>query len=196
MVLGTILLIVFGFTFKGLKDAQRRARDSGRRSDLGAISDALHGFYEDYGFFPPSEEGKVKMCKGEGFDEVISQMRQGQEMDFNKLDSVLKICEWGEETFEDIIEDSGKVYLARIPVDPRNGQGISYLYLSNTRRFQIYSYLEGGDREEGYNQGIVKRGLKCGSYICSFGKSFGETPLDKSIDDYEFELNRKLNTGK
>src|SRR3972149_252293 len=95
MVLGTILLIVFGFTFKGLKDAQRRARDSGRRSDLGAISDALHRFYEDYGFFPPSEEGKIKMCKGEGFDSVLAQMKEDKEFDFGKLESALRICEWG-----------------------------------------------------------------------------------------------------
>jgi len=195
ILVSLIFLIVFSVTSLGLKTSLRRARDAGRVSDLGTLTDALLTFYEDYGFFPPSEEGKIKMCKGKNFDSVLAQMKEDKEFDFGKLESALRICEWGSDSLSDILDDTGLVYLERIPIDPRDGQGMKFLYLSNTRHFQVYAYLEGEDEEAGYNEKIVARNLFCGIEICSFGKSSGETPLDKSIEDYEEELDR-LRTGK
>ena len=78
-------------------------------------------------------------------------------------------------------------YLANIPKDPKSAIGVKYLYISNTKRYQIYSYLEGEKDEGGFDQKIVDRKLDCGKGVCMYGKSFGETPLDRSIEDYEEE---------
>ncbi len=188
IAISLIVLIVFGFTFKGLVEAQRRSRDSGRRSDLGTISDALYAFYGNYGFFPPSADGKIKMCKGENFDSVLAEIKESKQFDFGKLEGALRECEWGKDSLTDILDNPDIVYLEHIPVDPKDGEGIKYLYLSNTRRYQIYSYLEGGEDEDGYNKEIVVRSLLCGTKICNFGKSFAETPLNISIEEYERQL--------
>ena len=195
IIVSLLFLIVFGITSLGLKTSLRRSRDAGRKSDLGALSEALHAFYEDYGFFPPSDDGKIKMCKAENFDSVLARMKEEKRFDLGGLETALIPCEWGSDALADILDEAGLVYLERIPIDPRDGQGIKFLYLSNTRRFQIYAYLEGEVEEGGYDEKIVARNLPCGEKICSFGKSSGDTPLDKSFEKYEEELDR-LRTGK
>ena len=93
----------------------------------------------------------------------------------------------------DVTDEAYAPYLINLPQDPQANGGITYLYLSNTKRFQLYTYLEGKESEDGYSPGMVGRNLECGkNYICSFGKSFGETPLDKSIEKYEQILLEKM----
>jgi hypothetical protein len=45
-----------------------------------------------------------------------------------------------------------------------------------------------GEEEAEYRQDLVEYGLMCGERVCNFGKSSGSTPLDKSIQEYENEL--------
>jgi len=71
-----ILSVVFIFTFSGLKTSLRRARDAQRQADLSSVSDALYTFQAEFGFFPPSEDDKVKACKDSDFDEVIIKLRE------------------------------------------------------------------------------------------------------------------------
>lgn len=196
---GVILLVIFIITLANLQVAIRRSRDVQRRADLGAISNALGRYQEDFGFFPPSEAGKIKACKGENFESVIKELEEKEEFDQNKFFSeALTPCDWGGDSLSDLglFGDELSSYLKVILQDPKRGEGMSYLYLSNTRRFQLYSYLEGEEEEEGYNLGIVNRKLLCGNKICSFGKSFANTPLDKSIEEYEQELLEKSKAGK
>ncbi len=193
----TIIFIIVGaFTFSGLKTSIRRSRDAQRRADLGSISDALHKYQEEFGFFPPSENGKIKACKGDDFDQKLEEIKKEEKFDRNKFFEALSTCEWGQDSLIDVSEDSREPYLKTIPADPKGGVGISYLYLSNTGRFQIYAFLEGGEEEAGYSQTIVSRNLSCGNKICNHGKSSGDTPLDKSIEEYELELLEKSKTGK
>lgn len=183
-----ILFLVFSLTFRGLQKAQARARDAQRKADLGVISDALHSFYEAYGYFPLSQEGKIKMCKGENFEKVLKKLQSEKVFDRNKFFEGLRGCEWGKDSFQDLLDENSPPFLKTIPSDPKANEGISYLYLSNTKRFQIYSYLEEELEDESYNRGIVERNLNCGVKICSFGKSFSDTPLDLSIEEYEEKL--------
>jgi type II secretory pathway pseudopilin PulG len=67
-----IFFVVFLITFKGLLTSERRARDAQRRGDLGAISNALYAYQKDFGFFPPSENGKIKACRADNFNEVAA----------------------------------------------------------------------------------------------------------------------------
>jgi type II secretory pathway pseudopilin PulG len=77
------------------------------------------------------------------------------------------------------------------PKDPGTPNGYSYLYLTNGKYFQLYASLEGKSEESEYNSIIAAVGLKCGNYICNFGKASGNIPLDKSLEEYENEINAK-----
>ncbi|OGM21059.1 hypothetical protein A2714_01870 [Candidatus Woesebacteria bacterium RIFCSPHIGHO2_01_FULL_38_9] len=183
-----ILSVVFIFTFSGLKTSLRRARDAQRQADLSSVSDALYTFQAEFGFFPPSEDGKVKACKDSDFDEVIIKLRELEDFDRNLYFEGLRGCDWGYDGLRDVTDDTYPPYLMSLPSDPKQEEGFSYFYISNTKRFQLYSYLEGEDEENTYNSGVVSRNLACGTKICSFGKSSGDTPLDISIEDYERKL--------
>ena len=181
-----ILAIVVLLSLYNFRIALRRSRDSQRRSDLGQISNALDKYHEDFGFFPlNSENGEIKACRPEGFDELVKELADKREFDTSKYLNALAPCIWGRNSLEDLADERFSAYLETIPKDPRKDLGNSYFYLSRGSRFQIYAFLEGEEAEIGYNEGILARNLKCGENLCNFGKSFGETPLDISIEEYE-----------
>ena len=188
-----ILLTVFVITTLNMKIAIRRSRDAQRRADVGAIDDALGRFQKDFGFFPPAtDDGKILACKGSNFDEVIGNIKKDNEnIDYNALRQDLRGCKWGEDSFRDVTDDSYPSYIEKLPIDPKSNQGLTYIYLSNTVRYQLFAYLEGGSEEEGYRQGIAERNISCGTVFCNFGKAYGNTPLEKSIEEYENELREK-----
>lgn len=187
IVVTIIFLGVFLVTGYNLNIAVRRARDAQRRSDLSAITNALEKFNEEFGYYPPAEEGKIVMCKGENYEEVIDELSQIKPFDREFFFSGLRGCDWGWDSLSDPQDTEHEQYLKSIPADPKHNEGIDYLYVSNTRRFQIFSFLEGKSTEIGYSEDIVSRGLLCGKEICSFGKEI-DAPLDKSIEEHEAEL--------
>lgn len=185
-----ILLVILVFTFLNLRVSLRRARDSQRRSDIGAIADALDKYQKEFGFFPPSTaDGKILACKGSNFGPIPPGIKESEKRDY--FFKLLEGCDWGKDSLTDVNDDSYEPYLKVIPGDSKQSKGYSYLYVSNTNRYQLYAYLEGGNTEIGYRIGIVERNLKCGINICNFGKAYGETPLERSIEEYENELNKK-----
>src|SRR5260221_218394 len=78
-----------------------------------------------------------------------------------------------------------------LPKDPGTPSGYSYLYITDGKYFQLYASLEGKTDEAEFNPKINALGLKCGNYICNFGRASGNTPLDKSLEEYENEINAK-----
>lgn len=184
LILSAIIVVSFG----NFRISIRRARDAQRRADLGDISKALGEFHRDFGFFPPSENGKIKACKSQEFDNKIEELKLEKELVLESYFAILFPCEWGKDSLRDLTDLTYSAYLETIPGDPAQEENIYYLYLSSNNHYQLYAYLEGEDEEIGYDEGIVKRYLMCGNQICNFGKSFGQTPLDKSIQEYENEL--------
>ena len=183
-----ILLFTASITFYNLNISLRRARDAQRRSDLGAIANALNKYRDDFGFFPPSKDGKLAACKSENFDAGWEEIKKDTKFDRDKYFAILVPCEWGKDALRDVTDDTYEPYLKIIPQDPKTDKGMSYLYLSNSARVQIYTHMEGGNVEIGYDEATVARNLECGKgFICSFGKSHS-VPLDRSIEDYEKEL--------
>lgn len=81
--------------------------------------------------------------------------------------------------------------LPNAPKDPGTPNGFSYLYITDGKFFQLYSSLEGGNEESQYLPSVAKLNLKCGKYVCNFGKSSGNIPLDKTIQEYENDINAK-----
>ena len=186
-VVTLIFVVIIFASYINLKASIVRARDAQRRADLKAVANALEKYNSEFGFFPPSsDDGKILACRGPNFEAVIEEIKE--EFDLNKYFQGLRECSWGQDKFGDL---SGleTIYLEKLPNDPNSNQGSTFLYLSNTKRYQIYGHLEGGKNEEGYDEEIIKRGLSCGNQVCNYGLAFGSTPLNISIDEYENQLN-------
>lgn len=175
LILGAIAV----FSLNNFKDSLRRARDVQRKSDIRAVSDALERYSGDFGAFPYSKDGKIVACKG-----------PETKIDQKGRITGLTSCEWGKDALADILDPSYPPYKDKLPEDPYFEKGFNYIYLANANRFQLYASLEGANEPE-YDPKIVARNLSCGSYICNFGLAYGNTPLDKSIEEYENELLRE-----
>jgi len=171
-----------------------RARNAERKESLGHIRNALETYLVDYGFFPPStEDGKILACEKDGVDyESIVKMNKkliDLEIDYN---DIFRGCEWGEDPLGDVFDKDYPPYLETLPIDPFHEKGVSFYYQSSGRRYQVYAALEGKNEELGQEE-IEKRSLPCGNKICNFGRALGNTPLDKSLEEYENELRQKAN---
>lgn len=77
------------------------------------------------------------------------------------------------------------------PKDPLTSKGYSYLYISSGKHYQIFASLEGTADEDQYNPIVADRNLKCGDYVCNFGRASGNAPLDISLEEYENKLKKK-----
>ncbi|MFC1649740.1 type II secretion system protein [Patescibacteria group bacterium] len=183
LVVGAILVLIVGVTLSNLKIANRRSRDTQRRSDVRSIASALEKYNSEFGFVPPDVDGEILACKGEKFDEFMVTKDTSQIESFFDL---LIGCQWGEDGLVDLTGDS-QPYLKSIPSDP-SPEVSQYLYLSNSKRFQIFSYLEGGEKAEQYDKSVQDRKLNCGTKICNFGIGFSDTPVDITISEYELRL--------
>lgn len=176
-----ILLIIISVSLFNFGVAKRRGRDAQRKSDIGAIADALNKFGNDFGVFPQtSPDGKIVACKGE-------QIEKEEEGGGTTLVYALAACEWGKDALRDVNDPAYPSYIDSLPIEPQNKEGVNYIYLSNGKRFQILASLEGKDEDE-YEQFIEAREISCGTRLCNFGRSSGTTPLDKSIEEYENKL--------
>jgi len=193
IVICAIFLFIGAFSYKNFGLSLRRARDAQRKADLGTLSNALYAFQKEFGKFPlASFDGRINACRPEDFENLLILAQEGQEFDFDVYLEGLRPCDWGVDGIKDLSDLEHPPYIKTIPKDPGSEEGLTYYYRSNSKRFQLYTYLEGGQDEVGYDEAIVNRNLFCGSEICSFGKSFGQTPLDKSIEEYENELLEKI----
>lgn len=142
----------------------RRSRDLTRKDDFSQIIHVLDAYQDRYKKFPESSNGKIVACTNGVLDEY----------------TVFSPCEWG--------------YLSpfgNIPSDPHKDKGASYTYLSNGNRYQLLGALEVAKDDE-FDIKIKIRSLQCGNRICNFGRGYGNTPLDKSIEEYENEITPKI----
>jgi type II secretory pathway pseudopilin PulG len=179
IILGIIGLIsAYNFSI-----SLRRARDAQRKSDMGTLTAGLVKFQEDFGTYPlASSDGRILACKNP--PETPTKDSKGNWV-INWIP-----CEWGKDNLRDVTDPSYPPYLAVLPVDPQNSEGVHYTYFSNGKTFQIYTSLEGQDEPE-YTPKIAARGVSCGIRICNYGLALGNTPLDKSIEEYENETKQK-----
>lgn len=166
-----ILSLISIASFFNFRVSLRRARDAQRMSDMGSMVTNLDIYKNSIGsgIFPKSDGGKLVACIGP------NTTKDPQSGDYLNLVA----CEWGT-----------KSLLGDLPIDPQSGQGITYVYFSDGYLYQFYASLEGTDEAE-YKTGILKRKLACGKRICNAGKSYNQTPLDKSIEVYENELRQE-----
>jgi len=166
-----ILLSIFTFLIftiaANIVVSKRRGRDNNRKTDATSVQGALDTYLQKYKQFPESKDGMIVGCKGENtyFD------------DKDQIYKELEVCRWGKDGFED---------LRSLPQDPLADKGRSYYFVSNTKTYQFFVSLEGKDEAE-YTEDIVKRNLPCGSVVCNFGKSYGATPLNVALEEFQAE---------
>lgn len=171
IILGVIIIV----SAPNFAVSLRLSRDAQRKADIGSVYSALNEFQADFGSFPLSKNGQIAAC-----EPVV---KKGLFFDFSP-------CVWGKDSLKDLSDPGYPPYLKTLPQDPYFNRGVNYYFLSNGNRYQIYGALEGKGEDE-YDEKIVERQLPCGNKICNFGKAFGKTPLDKSIEEYENEINAK-----
>lgn len=175
-IIGSILFIISFISFFNFRISIRRARDNQRKNDLGVLQSSLEKYNHMVGVFPlSSEDGKILACRGDDtyFDQKL------------KVWVNVKACVWGKDVLRDFSET--EILMNPIPTDPKNEEGMSFLYISNGTRYQVFAHLEGKDEAE-YDTKIEQRGLMCGNEVCNYGRTYGSTPLDKSLEEYENEL--------
>lgn len=168
--LSVIFLVLFLMSFPNFALSIKRQRDSVRKSGLGNITTWVKEFQEAYSYFPYStDDGRMIAC-----------LKEGETALFDKdglLTNTFVPCGWGE-----------KSILGDLPKDPDWDKGVSFVYLSTGTNYQIYSALEDAGDDE-YSKSVYGRNLNCGSRICNTGRSSKNAPVDKSLTEYENEIN-------
>lgn len=110
------ILTVIGLA--NFRNAQVKARDAQRKSDLNQIKKALEMYYNDYGSYPSSEValgGKIKI--------------------------VSTTFDWKTNTTIGAeLKDANTTYIKELPGDPSSSQ--QYCYKSSGPSFQLYATLE------------------------------------------------------
>ncbi len=146
-----IFLILFGLVALNMSASLRKGRDATRKNDLSAMQKAIDTFYQKYREFPKStQDGKIIGCFNE---EPIIDKNTGL-----VLNAVS--CEWGMSTFENI---------KTMTRDPSYKKGLSYLYVSDGQRYELYVSLE-GKKEPEYTISVVAKNLQCGTKVCNYGR--------------------------
>lgn len=109
--------------------------------------------------------------------------------DLTRKDDLVYIAEqlnkYKEENFE--FPPTLSPYIKNVPRDPQESKGVKYVYITNSKRYQIYASLEVVKQDE-YDSDIEKLKIDCGIRYCNFGRGYSNTPLDKSLEEYENEL--------
>ncbi len=132
LIVVSIIAILVSIGAASFMRAQRQARDSQRKSDLGEVRSALEQFYGDNNRYPEANAGKIDCDGSAGPDTALS---------------------WGSDAFT----CNSKTYLGELPGDPTSGQ--DYYYESrdisdsttcteankNCHRFAISADLENQD---------------------------------------------------
>lgn len=144
-----VVLLIAGTTKLNLIDSYRKSRDVTRKNDLGDVMDRLQKFHDRLGFYPPSNDaGQIVGCQ--------AFLNFKNEWQFSE-------CVWGENPVN-------SSYFNKLPIDPKVAEGYQYRYISTGESYQLFVGLE-GSREDEYDPLIVARGLRCGSVVCTAGRT-------------------------
>jgi len=165
----SIFVILLAIAIPNFALSIKRGRDTTRKNDFGSLVNTLDSFQAVNASFPlSSSDGRIVAC-----------LSPGEEPEVDSFGNIINFipCDWGIQT----------PYLGNLPNDPQKNLGLKYVYISNGNRYQIYGSLEDGGQDE-YDEKIIRRGISCGVRVCNYGRSYGRTPLDISIEEYELQI--------
>lgn len=114
LVVISIMAILTIVTVSQFRTARKRANDVARKGDLNSVAKALQLYFADYGVLPESENGMISI----GGDKI----------------------EWGGE-FKD---DTGYVYMIKLPQENKTGDWPEYCYKTDSTRkkYALFARLE------------------------------------------------------
>ena len=171
-----IFVILVAVSIPNFIVSLRRSRDQVRRDDLGALEHSLDEYFVDLGAFPPSSpDGRIMDCLKPG--DAPYKDNKGRWI-INPIP-----CEWGKDAFLNLINK--KSYLSTLPRDPDSQKGVSYFYVSDGARFQLFAAMEGEDEAE-VDPRIIAKNLPCGNKICNAGRFYG-CDISKTLQECRIE---------
>lgn len=136
----------------------RKSRDVTRKNDMGAIQEAVNIYHQKYKVYPLSTNS---LPDGKAGGKIIGCFEGGPDIDKITKYPVNAIpCEWDKSSFENIV---------LMPKDPNYDKGVSYLYVSDGEKYELYVSLEGKHEAE-YSKAVVEKNLQCGNEICNYGR--------------------------
>jgi len=152
-ILGILVSLVAG----NFRSSQIRGRDAQRKSDLKQIATSFELFYQDYGYYPPTENGYLMACF---YEQGVGGSR----------------CDWGEDEFKDVYPgtvSSRTIYLKKMPDDPSENYSYYIRTFESTaspQKFQIYAHLENSEDQDCLDGDCSNSPVSyaCGSGICNF----------------------------
>ncbi len=155
-----VLLAIFSFAYFNSVESGVKARDEQRKASARLITNALESYHKDFGSFPPSSGGKITAC---GSAQNV------------------RNCEWGRDPLRDLRDTGYPAYLDAIPLDPKQGQGHSFYYVSNGSEFQLFSALERRIDPE-WSVFVDSLDLKCGEKRCNYGITLSRQQVLKKLE--------------
>jgi len=178
-----IFLVLIAVALPKFATSLKLSRDQIRRDDMGALNHAFDEYLAEFNNALPAAtvDGRIIDCLAPG-DKPVKNANGG--WNYNPVP-----CEWGKDAFTNLI--TGGVYISHLPTDPDYQKGVSYLYLTDGNRYQIYASMEDKSEPE-VDPKIIARNLSCGTRICNMGRSYN-IPTDISIEAYDQMLLEKAN---
>lgn len=155
----SIILIVALISYFNFIESQLKARDEQRKASARSIVNSLEAYQKEFGSFPPSRDGFIVSC---GDPKNLSP------------------CQWGKDPLRDLRDLSYPAYIDPLPLDPRQGQGNSFYYVSNGSEFQIFSHLERRMDPE-WSPYVHSLKLPCGQERCNYGITLSRAPVKKFL---------------
>ena len=159
----TIIGILVAVGLGSFGSAQKKARDSKRKTDLQSISRALELYYNDCGAYPLTGNNNVIAgCGATG-----------------SCNTSASDCSWG-----GVFTRNGINYMTEIPSDPMG----NYYYVSNGTSYGLYARLENtsdsavphnGTTPQGYETTLCRSAARCNYGI----KSSNAATLGTTVDD-------------
>ncbi|MBI4059292.1 hypothetical protein HY404_03580 [Candidatus Microgenomates bacterium] len=154
IIIAILLVALFNF-----QDSKVKSQDEQRKANASAVVHALEKYQKDFNKFPRSQDGKILAC--------------GDPKN-------LRPCEWGFDKLVDLRDPTYPPYLDPIPLDPRQGQGNSFYYLSDGYDIQIFAHLV-RMQDPARSSEIEKWQLACGREICNYGITSSIKPVKKLL---------------
>jgi len=160
------LIIIFTANFISFKVSQRQARDRQRVLDIGNMETAAIKYKAQFGFYPPSKDGRFFACMNNDVDlKTLEKIKSQKIIGLARVKLIARTCDWGVDYLGDIDDASAPRYLDPIPTDPQSFKGLEYKYESDGVSFNIYVHLEGKVDEVILQD--LKEKIMCGDKQCN-----------------------------
>lgn len=155
IVVMAILAILMAIGAGSFTSSMKKGRDSTRKANLRAITNALEMYYNDKVTYPVGANGTFSNCY------------------ITLTETVSGPCGKDYPVFRDS-PTTGAMYMGKFPVDPVASQ--KYYYVSNGKQFQIYAHLENNQDPQCLQTDCPSNGLSCGTNVgCNYGVSSANT---------------------